>query len=147
MNDYSEMKLRLEQTYSSFEEYRKEAEFKIKSLEDHVQNAKEMEDRFRQKYETTQVQSDNYLSEVDARKMKIDYQEKKLEEKYHLENYLKQLKENYEDLAKEKNEIMVQSEQRILLKSDEVRKAQEDRDEVLRQNIKQEKILEEKTLG
>lgn len=34
-----------------------------------------------------------------------------------------------------------------MLKSEEVKKSQEDRDEILRHNLKLEKMLEEKTLG
>lgn len=91
--------------------------------------------------------NDNMQAELDARIMKIEYLEKKLEEKYHLESLVTQLKEDYEELRKDKHELLTQSEQRILVKSDELKKSMEDRDEVLRHNMRLEKILEEKTLG
>ena len=75
--------------------------------------------------------NDNMQAELDARIMKIEYLEKKLEEKYHLESLVTQLKEDYEELRKDKHELLTQSEQRILVKSDELKKSMEDRDEVL----------------
>lgn len=129
------------------EVYKREAEFKIKNLEDQLGNAKEYEVKYKDRWEKLQAEYDTLVAELDARALKIDYLEKKLEEKYHLENLLAQMKEDYDDLRKEKHDMMTQSEQRIMMKSEEVKKAQEDRDEILRQNLKLEKHIEEKTLG
>jgi len=57
------------------------------------------------------------------------------------------MKEDYEELRRDKHDLLTQSEQRIMLKTEEVKKAQEDRDEILRQNLRLEKLIEEKCLG
>ena len=70
------------------EVYKREAEFKIKNLEDQLGNAKEYEVKYKDRWEKLQAEYDTLVAELDARALKIDYLEKKLEEKYHLENLL-----------------------------------------------------------
>ena len=129
------------------ENFRREIEFKVKNLEDQLLTSREYEVKYKDRWEKTQNEYDTLVAELDARALKIDYLEKKLEEKYHLENLLQQMKDDYEELRNDKHDIMAQSEQRIILKAEEVKKVQEDRDEILRANLKLEKLIEEKALG
>jgi len=130
-----------------YDDFRREAEHQVKSLNDQMEHAKEYEVKYKDRWEKTQMEYDTLVAELDARALKIDYLEKKLEEKYHLENLLSQMKDDYEELRRDKHDLLTQSEQRIMLKNEEAKKCVEDRDEILRHNLKLEKMLEEKCLG
>jgi phosphoglycerate-specific signal transduction histidine kinase len=88
--------------YSSF---RREAEFQVKTLQDQIESAQQYETKYKDRWEKTQLEYDTLVAELDARALKIDYLEKKLEEKYHLENLLSQMKDDYEELRRDKHDL------------------------------------------
>lgn len=73
---------------------------------------------------------EKYKAEADARGLKVEYLENKLEEKYHIENLFGQLKDDYEDLKREKQSSYEHMETRLIQKEEEIRKANMERDEV-----------------
>lgn len=145
--DLADIKPKYSTMHDEYSAFRRDAEFQVKTLQDQIESAQSYETKYKDRWEKTQQEYDTLVAELDARALKIDYLEKKLEEKYHLENLLSQMKDDYEELRRDKHDLLNQSEQRIMLKSEEVKKSQEDRDEILRHNLKLEKMLEEKTLG
>jgi hypothetical protein len=105
------------------------------------------------KWKRSDEDCEKYKAEADARGLKVEYLENKLEEKYHVENLFGQLKEDYEDLKREKQSSYEHMETRLMQKEEEIRKANIERDEVcpslyqiFRENIKFERALEEKEL-
>lgn len=132
---------------------KEELEGKIVKLEDQLNSALHREEVFKDKWRRSDEDCEKYKAEADARGLKVEYLESKLEEKYHVENLFTQLKEDYEELRKEKQNMNDQFETRLMQKEEELRKASIERDEVTcfliqiyRENIKFERALEEKEL-
>lgn len=84
----------------------------------------------RGKWKRSDEDCEKYKAEADARGLKVEYLENKLEEKYHVENLFAQLKEDYEDLKREKQASYEHMETRLIQKEEEIRKANIERDEV-----------------
>lgn len=82
------------------------------------------------KWRRSDEDCEKYKAEADARGLKVEYLENKLEEKYHIENLFAQLKDDYEDLKREKQSSYEHMETRLIQKEEEIRKATMERDEV-----------------
>lgn len=82
------------------------------------------------KWKRADEDCEKYKAEADARGLKVEYLENKLEEKYHVENLFGQLKEDYEELKREKQASYEHMETRLIQKEEEIRKANIERDEV-----------------
>ena len=109
---------------------KEELENKIGKLEDQLNSALHREEVFKEKWRRADEDCEKYKAEADARGLKVEYLENKLEEKYHVENLFSQLKEDYEDLRREKQSTFETVESRLIQKEEELRKAGIERDEV-----------------
>jgi chromosome segregation ATPase len=109
---------------------KEELEARIAKLEDQLNSALHREEVFKDKWRRADEDCEKYKAEADARGLKVEYLENKLEEKYHVENLFSQLKEDYEDLRREKQASYESLESRLIQKEEEIRKAAIERDEV-----------------
>ena len=125
---------------------RQELEGKVGKLEDQLNATLHREEVFKDKWRRCDEDCEKYKAEADARGLKIEYLENKLEEKYHVENLLSQLREDYEDIRREKQAGFEAMETRLFQKEEELRKAGFERDDIFRENIRFERALEEKEL-
>lgn len=96
-----------------------------------------------EKFDMLQNDFDNLKGDYDAKLIKIEYLEGKLEQKYHLEGIFTQLKGDYEELRAEKQELYDKTEQTLLKKNNDIKLIFEEKDDVLRENGKLQKIVEE----
>lgn len=106
-------------------------ENRIARLEDQYNGSLHREEIYKEKSKRSEEDCEKYKAEADARGLKIEYLENKLEEKYHMENLFSQLKEDYEDLRREKQQVLEQFETRLIQKEEEAKRASIERDEVV----------------
>jgi len=102
----------------------------VQKLEDQYNSSLHREEIFKEKCRRAEEDCEKYKGEADARGLKIEYLENKLEEKYHTENLFSQLKEDYEDLRREKQQVIEQFETKLIQKEEEAKRAAMERDEV-----------------
>lgn len=86
------------------------------------------------------------LGDMDAKTLKIEYLEGKIEEKYHMEGLFNQLKGDYEELRKEKLQLLDQSEQTHHRKTNEIKNLIQEKEDLIKENSRFSKMLEQRDI-
>lgn len=98
------------------------------------------------KYNEAKNSYESMKGDLDKMNLKVQFLEAKLEKNYHLEGLFTQLKEDYEELRREKQMLFDQSEQRIAKKNEQLKRILEDKDDLMRENLRLKKLSEEKEI-
>lgn len=89
-----------------------------------------------EKYSEASEELDYIRGDIDAKTLKIEYLEGKLEEKYHMEALFSQLKQDYEELRREKLALLDNAEHNIHRKNNDIKTLIEEKEDLMKENMK-----------
>lgn len=128
------------------ESLKKESKKLTERLEGQLLASREYEDKHKDRADTLSKELNACQGELDAKTLKIEYLESKIEEKYHMEGLFNQLKDDYDELRKEKLLLIDQTGQIEHRKLAEIKALLQEKEDLIKENQRFSDLLNSKNI-